>query len=378
MRPRTFLGGALALAITTQAQGQALCPSVGQRPMIFGQLVFQVVYPPDPGGADANPSDVFYLDFQSGDPPSLVKAPLPSGMMDALNPVFSPDGAAMVFTAVANNRHDIFYWPIGSSAAPINLTGASPSPNEDARFSRDGSEMVWKSDCNLFVAPFSYDSSHQPVLGASTQIVTGSCGQTSEASAPTFSPSAGSANPTAGSVFYFLGSTGPSGAAPEKIAAYSFSSRTSAAPFAQSAQNYYYFPVVGSTSSRLFYVSGGGSDKIFTYANADAISGSATAFAAADVNSDDSDPTPVDDDLFVFSRDHNVGGNASYELYLGQPSTNQCWSLTSWVSFPNGDNVLGATYAPVATTPWSLNGPNYHPGNAASAPGSAGGARWWW
>jgi Tol biopolymer transport system component len=360
------LGGALAAGIGSPvwALSAAPCATGAARPQITGQLAFQV--------GDGDSASVYYLDFQSGDAPRPTKIPLgdadPSkSVFGATNPTFSPDGKAIVFAANFNNvEHDIYYWPINSPSPGMNLTPSTGLSNEDVKFSPDGTKMVWKQNGGIVVAPFSYDANGQPVLGQAQRIVPGdpSSGP-NEASGPVFTPSGAS-------IFFYIGHTKAGGVAPEFIHRYDVAGGTiTMTPFAEDPSRYYYYPMVGTASTKLFYTNGIGFDQISAYANADAISGAATTFNGTDTE-DNSDPTPVNGDLFIFSRDHNAAdGDTAYELYLGQWSTNQCWTLTSWVSFP-GEDVVGAAFNPPLVTSWSLGGANYRPalGGVGSAVGS--------
>jgi uncharacterized repeat protein (TIGR02543 family) len=342
--------------LAVPAKAQSCVPQNAGLPPLTGRMVYE-----DFGGPVPNdPGAIYIYDFLSANTctmPALIPT-ASMGLSAPTNPVFSPDGQAIVFSAVAPfggptgpslQRH-IYYWAIGA-AYPRNLTLSMGNQRfEDVKFSPDGAFMMWKqagdgvSSGGIWKANFGFDPSGEPQLTNPVQLVTGIRNSATEASGPTFSPDANH-------IYYF---TGSGSFPPQQIEQYSLAGQTSGLAFSpQSSLNYYYYPVVDFTSGKLLYVGApiGGRDKIFYFPNANAIDAMSipTTFNAGDTGSDDSDPAPVDGDHFIYSRDNNTG-NSSYALYLGQLSTGMSWSLSPLnINVPN-TSLRGATYTAIRPT----------------------------
>ncbi len=152
-------------------------------------------------------------------------------MTGALNPVFSPDGSAVLFTAVANNERDLYYWVIGA-ATPTNITAAFPNTrNEDPKFSPDGTKIVWKQTFSIEQANLVFNGSGTPSLTGAVQLVLGHQGMSDEASAPVYSP-------TQKYIYYYTG-TG-SGA---QVQQYNTQTATHGPAFTMQPNTEYYYPV---------------------------------------------------------------------------------------------------------------------------------------
>jgi len=320
---------------------------------------------------DDTHGQIYLYDFLSADSCTRPVA-IPAWNLTApTNPVFSPDGQGIAFSAVQTidgfeQRH-LFYWSIGAEL-PINLTRALGNQRfEDVKFSPDGSEVVWKqsgAQGGIWTASFGFDAAGQPTISNPLRRVPGALGDQSEASGPVYSSDGNH-------LFYFTGSVC---AKPQQIRRFDFAGGgTSTAFDQQSAANYYYYPAVDLALGKFLYVSGpihtcnaggGGPDKIFYYPNADHIDSSQPAIAwnAADGGADNSDPASIDGDYFIFSR-NLVGGN-NYKLYMGRLSTGDMWDLSPLnINNANG-SMLGSAYTPSrpTITPFSLGGPKYSPG----------------
>lgn len=260
-----------------------------------------------------------------------------------LNPVFSPDGSAILFSAVqyiaGEYQRHIFYWRIGSPA-PVNLT--APLGNlrhEDPKFSPQGNTIVWKEFYNIVTAGLKFNSRGVPALSGSPKHITnnGAKGTFTEASGPSFSRT--------GKYIYYW--TGSGSAFPIHIHKYDVATKTAVPlPFPQAAKIAYYYPVDPDLYD-LLYVSwpsaANPSDKIYLSSG---ITGLSSAWNAADCSADNSDPAPVDEDYFIYSRDHNTD-SSSYELYLGQLSTDYSWSVSSLGLNNSAGDALGANYTNV-------------------------------
>ncbi len=330
-----LLGVPLAPAAATQTCTTFTPQPDATRPALPGRLTYQ----------DSNSNLLYLFDLQNADADSAPMQIPTAGLSSVANPVFTPDGTAIAFTASPTpGRTNIYYWPIGTPA-PINLTGAmSSDDNEDVHFSADGTMMVWKQDYGISVAGFTFDDNGLPVLFDVNHVVSGSQSTTSEASGPVFSPDK----------YYISYFTGSKLHGPQRIQRYSFASNSSVLAFAQRASINYYYPV-DPDLYELLYVSKTDDnptvDKIYSYPSVSVPSpiDVGVIWNGTDCFADNSDPAPVNADFFIFSRDHNTD-NSGYDLYIGQISTGFAWSLSPInVNFASGQ-MLGANYTSVPLT----------------------------
>lgn len=293
------------------------------RPVLTGQLAFESC------NNVSCESSAIYLSDLHGPPVRIVQDGW--GIGRALNPVFSPAGDALLFFGVNTTRrrkqYDLYYWPIGSDA-PATLT--TPQANDqDPKFSADAKHVVWKRDFGISTAVLSFDGGI-PSLSRRKIRVVGFRGTASEASGPVFGAGAGK-------IYYFTGHGLDEKLMvfdPVNASRYLFEPQPDGTPF--------YYPVELDAHT-LLYVShpqDSAHDKIYRFSKA---AGMSTGWNLADCGADNSDPAPVDGDLFVYSR--NPGDR--YTLYLGQFSTGYSWSLDSL--HLNGDtgNRKGANYTAV-------------------------------
>ena len=257
-----------------------------------------------------------------------------------LNPMYSPDGSAILFSAVqyigGEYQRHVFYWRIGSPAL-VNLT--APLGNlrhEDPKFSPNGNAIVWKENFNIVTASLKFNSQGVPALSGSPRHITnnGAQGTFTEASGPSFSPT--------GKYIYYW--TGSKDAFPIHIHKYNVTAKASVPlPFPQPAKIAFYYPVDPDLYD-LLYVSWLNAstpfDKIYLSSG---ITGVSTVWNAADCGADNSDPAPVDEDYFIYSRDGNAD-SSFYELYLGQISTGYSWSLSPPGLNNSAGDALGADY----------------------------------
>jgi hypothetical protein len=351
MRFTAFLAGAALSVLAQAAWAQPTCSFVAQSnstiPALTGRVVYQEDYT-DPTTMQLVLGALFLYDFQSK---QFTTIPLAAwGLTLALNPVFSPDGKAILFSAVSNNQRHLYYWKI-ASASPVNLTGAMGNlRNEDPKFSAHGDRIVWKQTFNIVTAPLIFDASGNPSLGAVMPVTTnGVQGTSTEASGPVFSP-------TGKYIYYFTGSK-------SDATIYQFDltnpANPSVEPFPQATGTEYYYPVDPDLYD-FFYVSWPDPatkfDKIYQFSRATQTS---VAWNTADCGADNSDPAPADEDYFIFSRDNNLDKNGSrYELYIGK--------------FVDPANPLQSGSSPVMGMAWSLspaglNGPAGNKGNFEGA-----------
>src|SRR5690349_2978458 len=82
------------------------------------------------------------------------------GIQDPMNGVFSPDGKWLAFMGITNGAWNVFFWQVGSSALPVNLTNSTgQTRNEDPKFSADGKSLLFKQNGDVMQATLSYTSS---------------------------------------------------------------------------------------------------------------------------------------------------------------------------------------------------------------------------
>jgi Tol biopolymer transport system component len=303
--------------------------------VFHGRMAYSNLVERDGPGNGKDGTDFLYMyDFKTHTPTTLSLATW--GLIRGLNPTFSPGGTYLMFRAVVpkpdpnNNESHIFLWKIGSSDPPTNLTGIFGNlRNEDPKFSANGSMIVWKRTRGVATANLHYPAGGTPYIDNIVQVMTGAQG-TTEKSGPTFSPSGKY-------IYYWLG-TG----ATEQIYRYYRIGNVSGA-FPRSGGGAYYYPVAMDYYD-IFFVrqiqaaTPGNYDQIWQYS---AITRASTVWNPSDCQANDSDPTPVDDDYFLYSRSTD---SASYTLYIGQVGTSNAWSLASLSLNGTIDNMVGTDY----------------------------------
>jgi len=361
-----WFGLALAM-VGGAAWGHTCTPPVTPFPAFTGRMVYTVCTACN----TMQESRALYLfDFHAVSTcttPVLVPTAAWS-LTGPVSPHFSPDGQAIIFSAVepTGTEHDLYYWKIGDEWV-TNLTPAAPGTlglnrSEDPNFTPDGSSIVWKhtdnnSNTSLYLASLNFDGSGRPSVGAPTALATGMHGSPSEISGPVVTSDGAHVYVFTGSGDNRLVQGAPIGGGGVGLA------------YPQNlSESYAYYPVINRTSGVLTYVAGGTSDQIKYFpggqANTFPQAGTATAWAGNDAGADNSDPTFIDGDYFIFSHDKNAGGNSDYDLYVGQLSTGQKWDLNVLgVNFP-GAAMISADYTPTrpAVTPFSIGQPSYTPG----------------
>jgi Tol biopolymer transport system component len=368
MRWGLILTALAAWALAGAAAASCTAPGNGL-PALTGRLVYQ-----DLNGAGA----LYYYDFNGATTCTLpVLIPTAAwNLTNPTNPAFTPDGQAILFSAVKNDQRHIYYWGIGDEL-PVNLTNSMGNQrHDDPKLFWNSTTMtltmIWKRADGIWTADFDRDASGTPFLSQAQQVLAGTGGTGSETSAPIYSPDGSH-------IYYFLGAVQP-----QRIMRFDPGHDPVDAFPGQDAHSYYY-PVVDNVSGKFFYVGGPYTnpktrEKIFVFPNANQLSGAASEWNASDTDSDNSDPSSIDGDYFVFSRDRNGDGDNDYELYVGRLSTGQYWSLTPLNLNPVPDplhppSFTAASYTPIrpATTPYSLNQSNYRPTyGAAGGTGAAG------
>ena len=297
------------------------CSFTPQDPSTLPALTGRVVYEDTVGGG------LYLYDFGNS---SLTTVPIASwGLSAATNPVFSPDGSAILFSAVVSDQRHLFYWTIGS-AQPTNITGGMGNlRNEDPKFAPDGFHIVWKQNFGIETASFSFDDLGQPILFNLQQLAA----NPPEASGPVYSP-------TQKYIYYFIGSSTQI----KQIQRYDVAAKTTAPAFTQDPSVQYYYPVDPDLYDFIYVswlptaVACPMCDKIYVRAK---LPDAGTAWNATDCAADNSDPAPVNEDYFIYSR--RASGSSLYNLYIGQFSTGNAWILPPDANI-SGGSLVGANY----------------------------------
>ena len=300
-------------------------PQTTALPQLQGRVVFE----------DFATGQLYVYDFKTNVLTNLLVSYW--GLTSATNPVFSPDGSGILFSAVVgsppNDQRHLFYWKIGTGL-PINLTGGMGNlRNEDPKFSSNGARVLWKQNNGIETADFSFDDLGRPALLHPTQVI----GSSPEASGPVFSP-------TQKYIYYFR-----SNGTVQQLWRYDSSANppSTAPAFSQDPSIQYYYPADPDLYDFLYVswlptaVACPHCDKIYVRTR---LPDAGTPWNPTDCAADNSDPAPVDEDYFIYSRDRNPDGNSSYELYLGQLSTGSAWKLNISIA---SSSLLGSNYTNV-------------------------------
>ena len=311
--------GVVCCASVAWSDPCSFTPAPDPAPFPPGRVVYQ----------DAIGGGLYIYDFKDG---TLTTVPI-SGLGSATNPVFSPDGGAILFSAVISDERHLFYWTIGS-AQPVNITAWMGNlRNEDPKFSPDGYHVVWKQNFGIETANFAFNDLGQPILFNLQQLVA----NPPEASGPVYSP-------TQKYVYYFTSTSSQ----PEQIQRYDVAAATTAPAFAMDPTVQYYYPVAPDLYDFLYVSWLPGAiacphcDKIYVRAK---LPDSGTPWNPTDCAADNSDPAPVNEDYFVYSR----RSATLYNLYLGQISTGNAWILPPAANI-SGASLVGSNYTDARST----------------------------
>ena len=317
--------GLFLLAVPAAAQTCSFTPQTSALPTLKGRVVY----------TDQSTGQIGMYDFNTASTVSIPSAvnSLGTSTDQITNPVFSPDGKALLFSGVATGQRHLFYWVIGTTTV-TNLT--SPQGNlrhEDGKFSPNGAKIVWKRDGNIVTADLS--TSGTPSLSNIVAVTTnGVLGTATEASGPVYGQSMQF-------IYYFTGNSTYT----EQLQRYSYIDGSVTAVFPADGLQYYY-----PTSPDLYdliYVRWisftNHHDEIQLYLT---LLNSRYIWGAADCAADNSDPAPVDERYFIYSRDNNTGlGAGQYELYLAQMKNGSAaWLLPSAINVGGSASLIGANY----------------------------------
>lgn len=332
MRSRDLLlTAAFSCLVGTASADCGLHLHGGHLPSLTGRVVFQAC---DTVDCDSS-STLQLFDFSTGTGATIDTAS--AGLLLPLNPAFQPDGSAIVFSALSTAAPDarqLYYWKIGSSEF-IPLTGPQNLRNEDPKFSPDGAHLVWKQHYGLETADFSLTAQGNPRLTNLRRIVFGKRNALSEASAPVYSFDQQR-------IYYYSGSKSNAPRYP-KLEQYVEGSGSSLV-FTQQRNIQYYYPA-DMGPENLLYVSWltahNKNDKVFVYSKTNDTN---TTFNGHDCQAGNSDPAPIDNDYFLFSRLGPDAGDRDV-FYLGQVSTGFVRSLDTFSINTASGFLLGANYS---------------------------------
>src|SRR6202012_2927639 len=131
----------------------------------------------------------------------------------------------------------------------------------------------------------------------------------------------------------------------EQMQRYSYPDNNIANAFSESASLQYYYPVAPDIYDLIYtrWISTvNHHDQMWMYFR---FTNTASAWGTTDCAADNSDPAPVDERYFIYSRDNNTGlGAGQYELYLGQMTGGGAWLLPSAVNTGGSASLIGANY----------------------------------
>jgi Tol biopolymer transport system component len=294
-------------------------------------------------------SQIFLYDFTAHTLTQLSQASW--GIKDPMNAVFSPDGKWIVFMGVTNNAWNVFMYQLGTNNAPVNMTNSTGATrNEDPKFSPDGKSIVFKQNGSVMQATLSYTSAGPTFTSVASIAVAPSGG---EYSMPYLSP-----DQTA--VYYATGTGANMGLMKRTIAT------GATAVFDNPAGLETYYPIVRADGN-VFYArwnsASGQLDQI--YQKTSDPSSTPNQLPINDCISNNSDPGPVSGTNYLFFSSTTAGG---YQLYLGDVTTGQRWSLTQFgVNSDTTKAKLGSSYygGPAAAQPTLLS--QGHPAAASAS-----------
>lgn len=246
---------------------------------------------------------------------------------DPMNAHFNADGTKIVFMgeAVKDGKWDIYIWTVGSSSAPVNLTAGDGCRDEDPKFSPNGYRVCFKQTPsggvgNLKIMEISSQTITNNVT--SNTVESGMPYYTDDATALVYARGAGS-----GSDIYMVNLDGTNN---QSLAA------------TTNVQEYY--PIVLGPTTFLYtrwYSASNAHDQVYLgyFGNS-----TRTRLPFNTSTADYSDAFPCASDKVVLSCDKS-GGSGAYDLYIGDMTTGNIWSLSQYNAGINSSlNELGACY----------------------------------
>jgi Tol biopolymer transport system component len=242
----------------------------------------------------------------------------------AMNGNFSPDGKQIAFMGVPRGQHrgdawDVYLWKVGSPSKPVNLTEGLGTRDEDPRFAPDGKRILFKQDGEIRIMDLANRRIQSIPFG----------GAKAERSMPMFTPDGQQ-------VLYAEGARKDSDLFLVNVA------DGTRRPLAIEPDLQEYFPVP-LDASRFLYVRWtsptDNHDQIWI-GSLDGRTRGPLGFNQVD--SDSSDPYPIDDRLVIYSSTR-AGGRGGYDLYLGDREDGASWSLDS-LKINTPQEELGVCY----------------------------------
>jgi Tol biopolymer transport system component len=255
------------------------------------------------------------------------------GIVDPINPHFSPDGRHIVFMGRARDNWDVFVWEVDSPDAPINLTITLGGRNEDPKFSFDGQSIVIKHEADLLVGSVATDADDNLSV-ASWRALT-SDGFAIEEGIPHFSADDQH-------IFY------TQGAGPD-LRIWRIDVATGVKePFAKpppGARDYY--PAVLDDTAYFFTRTGAGTgiDQL-VQASPNQPNDPPIELSLNVCTDNNSDAAPVNADWLIFSST-GYSFNNRYGLVVGHLGDGRVWRFDpATLNVDDGTNKLGASYSP--------------------------------
>lgn len=267
---------------------------------------------------EAEDSKLFLFDLKSGERTELGSDW--SGVHNAMNAHFSPDGSNITFMAISESTGswDIFLCKLNNVSRVENITPDGTSRDEDPKFSPDGKKIVFKRDGRL---------AELVLETKSISFLTPDDGQ--ERSMPYYSSD--------GSGILFSGGARTSSYigivdGNDVKTLYDRPDIAEYYPVTVDEQSFY-FTAHYSTQNR--------HDQLYK-GFLDGSDCSPLAFDTPDA--DFSDPCPIGGGWVIFSSTL-PGGNGGYDLYIGNESSGDYHSLSTYSQLINTSlEELGATY----------------------------------
>ena len=326
-------------------------------PLEKGILCYHVYskYLAVPNQGDLIDGNIFLYNFENN-----LRENLTSGLnvINAMNPDINPDGNTIVFMGIPKEKanetewdNKDLYWhrlranleiyklELGSNKL-TRLTNNSIA-DEDPRFSHDGSKIVFKQNDDIKIMNLN---------GKIKSNIT-SDGNTIEESMPFFNSNETKIVYTQGakvtSDIYLINSDGTG-----KTPIYNESNLSEYFPVYKDNSSFFYTRWVSTTDE---------SDQIYL----GDYSGNSTRLSINQYTSDNSDAYPVGTDYLFFSSTR-IGSKGGYDLYLGQISTGEVWSLND-LDVNSTLNDLGSCF--VANQSFNISA-SANPSNGGSVSGT--------
>jgi Tol biopolymer transport system component len=255
------------------------------------------------------------------------------GIVDPINPHFSPDGRHIVFMGRARDNWDVFVWKVDSPDAPVNLTSTLGGRNEDPKFSFDGQSIVIKHEADLLVGNVAIDGDDN--LSISSWRALTSDGFAVEEGIPYFSAD--------GQHIFYTRGAGPD------LRIWRIDVATGAKePFATpppGARDYY--PSVLDDTAYFFTrtSAGTGIDQL-VQSSPDLPNDTPIELSLNVCTDNNSDAAPVNSDWLIFSST-GYSFNNRYGLVVGHLGDGRVWRFDpATLNIDDGTNKLGASYSP--------------------------------